>query len=41
MEKLDGFIRLSERDVLSHAGKVSHEAAIKKAELEYDRFHEK
>ena len=34
-------IRLSERDVLSHAGKVSHEAAIKKAELEYDRFHEK
>lgn len=36
--KLDDFLRLSERDVLAHAGKVSHEAAVSKAELEYDRF---
>jgi hypothetical protein len=36
--KLDDFLRLSEREILRHAGKVSHEAAVKKAELEYDRF---
>jgi hypothetical protein len=30
--------RLSERNVLAHAGRVSHEAAVSKAELEYDRF---
>jgi hypothetical protein len=36
--KLDDFLRLSERQILQHAGKVTHEAAIAKAELEYDRF---
>lgn len=36
--KLDDFLKLSERDVLAHAGRVSHEAAVSKAELEYDRF---
>jgi hypothetical protein len=36
--KLDDFLRLSERDILDHAGKVSHEAAMAKAELEYERF---
>jgi len=36
--KLDDFLRLSERKILQHAGKVSHEAAVAKAELEYDRF---
>jgi hypothetical protein len=36
--KLDDFLRLSEREILRHAGKVSHEAATAKAELEYDRF---
>jgi hypothetical protein len=36
--KLDDFLKLSEREVLGHAGKVSHEDAITKAELEYDRF---
>ncbi len=36
--KLDDFLRLSERQILRHAGKVSHEDAISKAELEYDRF---
>jgi hypothetical protein len=36
--KLDDFLRLSEREILEHAGKVSHEAAVAKAELEYERF---
>ena len=38
--KLDDFLKLSEREILRHAGKVSHEDATAKAELEYDRFAE-
>lgn len=36
--KLDDFLRLSEREILSHAGSVTHEAALAAAEREYDRF---
>lgn len=36
--KLDDFLRLSEREVLRHAGQISHEAAMAKAEGEYDLF---
>ena len=36
--KLDDFIRLSDRDVLAHAGAISHEAARLKAEAELARF---
>ena len=36
--KLDDFLRMSERDILTHAGTVSHERALQKAEEEYDRF---
>jgi hypothetical protein len=36
--KLDEFLRLSGRDLLTHAGKVSHEAAQAKAEAEYEKF---
>jgi hypothetical protein len=36
--KLDEFLRLSEREILQHAGGVSHEEAVAKAELEFDRF---
>ena len=32
--KLDEFLRISDRDVLSHAGSVSHEQALAKAEFE-------
>jgi len=35
---LDHFLSLSERKILQHAGRVTHEAAVAKAELEYDRF---
>jgi hypothetical protein len=36
--KLDDFLRLSERQILTHAGKVSHEATLARAEAEYDRY---
>jgi hypothetical protein len=39
MAKLDGFLRLNERDILTHAGRISHEEAIGHAALEYDAFH--
>jgi hypothetical protein len=38
IEKLDAFLTLNERDILTHAGRISHEMAQAKAELEYDRF---
>jgi len=37
--KLDDFLRLSERDILTHAGRVSHEDALAKAQAEYEKFH--
>lgn len=38
ISKLDDFLRLSEREILTHAGSVSHEAALAAAEREYERF---
>ena len=39
VRKLDDFLRLSERDILTHAGKITHEAALARAEAEYEKFH--
>ena len=36
--KLDAFLTLNERDILTHAGRISHEMAQARAELEYDKF---
>ncbi|HNQ72825.1 MAG TPA: virulence RhuM family protein [Verrucomicrobiota bacterium] len=36
--KLDDFLRLSDRQILTHAGKVSHEVAAAKAGAEYGKF---
>jgi hypothetical protein len=36
--KLDDFLRLSERDILTHAGEVSHDDALAKAQLEYEKW---
>ena len=36
--KLDDFLKLSEHELLDHAGKISAEQARMKAELEYDRY---
>jgi len=38
IKKLDAFLTINERDILTHAGRISHEMAQAKAELEYDRF---
>ena len=38
--KLDGFLSLNDRDILTHAGKVSHQMAKQLAEQEYSSFHE-
>jgi hypothetical protein len=36
--KLDDFLKLSGRELLEHAGKVTHEAALAKAEAEYEKY---
>jgi len=36
--QLEGFLRLSGREILTHAGIISHEEALEKARAEYDRF---
>lgn len=36
--KLDDFLKLSGRDILTHAGKISHDAALQKAHEEYGKF---
>jgi hypothetical protein len=38
IEKLNGFLTLNNRNILEHAGKISHELAIEKAEREYDKY---
>lgn len=37
--KLDAFLNISERDILTHAGKISSELAQTKASEEYSRFY--
>jgi hypothetical protein len=36
--KLEDFLRLGDRDILTHAGTISHEQALRKAELEFEKF---
>ena len=36
--KLDAFITINGRDILTDTGKISHELAMQKAETEYDLF---
>lgn len=38
LRKLDQFLQISEREILTHAGTISAEAAKEKAEAEYDQF---
>ena len=38
--KLDDFLKLTGRDILSHAGKISHEVAVGKAHAEYAKYHQ-
>lgn len=38
IEKLDDFLKLSGRDILKHAGAISHDKALGKAHAEYERY---
>jgi hypothetical protein len=38
IKKLDAFLTLNERDILTHAGRITHEMALAKAEAEYEKF---
>ncbi|MFH1096504.1 MAG: virulence RhuM family protein [Candidatus Desantisbacteria bacterium] len=38
IKKLDGFLTLNDRDILTHAGKISHELAVEYAEIQYEKF---
>ena len=39
IEKLHGFLQLNDRNILQHAGRISHELAKQRAEAEYEKFH--
>ncbi len=41
IRKLDDFLKVSDRELLMHSGKISHESALKKAHEEYEKFHQK
>jgi len=41
IDKLDDFLKLSGRDLLEHAGKITHEEALIKAHQQYEAFHQK
>lgn len=36
--KLDDFLKLSGREILTHAGRISHDEALRKAHEEYERY---
>jgi hypothetical protein len=38
IKKLDAFLSVNERDILTHAGRISHEMAKESAEAEYEKF---
>lgn len=41
IEKVDDFIKMSGSELLEHAGKISHEEAKIKAEIEYEKYKER
>ena len=41
INKLDEFMKVSGRDILTHAGNISHEIAMLKANEEYEKFSER
>ena len=38
-KKLNGFLTLNDRDILNHAGKMSHPLALEHTESGYEKFH--
>jgi len=41
IKKLDAFLSVNEREILTHAGRISHEMAKELAEAIYDKFNQK
>jgi len=41
IDKLNGFLKLNDRDILESVGRISHEMARELAESEYDKFNKK
>ena len=41
IQKLDDFLRLSDKEILTHAGSISAKLAKEKADAEYDKFKER
>jgi len=41
IERLDGFLTMSGRELLTHAGSISHETAMEKAHVEFEKFRER
>lgn len=41
IEKLDEFVKMTGNEILNHAGSISHEQALQKANTEYEKFKEK
>jgi hypothetical protein len=40
IERLDGFLSMTGKNILQHAGSISHETAIEKARAEYEKYNE-
>jgi hypothetical protein len=38
IERLDDFVRMTGNDILSHAGAISHQQILQKAQAEYDKY---
>jgi hypothetical protein len=38
IDKLDEFLRISDREILQHAGNISHEEAIENARVKYEKY---
>ena len=41
IERLNDFLKLTGKEILEHAGNISHQHAIEKAKLEHQKFKEK
>jgi hypothetical protein len=40
IQRLDAILQINGRELLNHAGKISHQMALEKSALEYDKFRE-
>ncbi len=38
INKLDDFLRISEKEILNHVGTISHQKALEKAKIEYEKY---